>query len=75
MGYASSALSLLSNYLFDQLSQTHRLQLTIDVANIASCKGAEKCGYVKEGILRSSGFNPQSPEDCYVFSKVRNQEG
>jgi RimJ/RimL family protein N-acetyltransferase len=72
-GFASEALRLLSDYLFDSREQHHRHQLTIENLNEASCRVAEKCNFDKEGILRSSGFPPDSPADCFVYSKIRER--
>ena len=72
-GFASAGLHLLSNYLFENMDQYHRHQLTIDTSNEASCRVAENCDFYREGILRNCGFNQKSPEDCFVYSRVRTQ--
>ena len=70
-GYASEALRLLSDYLLTENTGLHRIQLTIETSNLASCRVAEKCDFQREGILRSSGFPPEH-FDCYVYSKIRS---
>jgi len=69
-GFASAGLKLLSEYLFDNREQHLRHQLTIETSNLASCRVAEKCDFLLEGTLRSSGFPLESPADCFVYSKI-----
>ena len=70
-GYAGQALKLLTDLLFDEKVNVHRLQLTIAVWNTASWRVAERCGFLREGMLRSCGFDAQDPEDCFIYSKTR----
>ena len=69
-GYASAGLRLLSQKLFEERPQAVRHQLTIECGNTASWKVAERCGFVREGILRSAGFGDK-PADTFVYSAVR----
>ncbi|TDI60606.1 MAG: N-acetyltransferase [Alphaproteobacteria bacterium] len=69
--YASQAARLLSDHLFEARPQFHRHQLTIDVDNVASWYVAEHCGFQREGILRSAGFDPDNPSDDYIYSRIR----
>lgn len=72
-GYASEALRLFSELLFEQHPECHRLQLIIEVENYASARLAENCGYASEGILRKAGYSaPDEPSDCFVYSQVRD---
>ena len=70
--YASQAARLLSDHLFDARPQFHRHQLTIEVDNTASWHVAEGCGFQREGILRSAGFDPDNPSDDYIYSRIRS---
>jgi RimJ/RimL family protein N-acetyltransferase len=70
--YASQAARLLSDHLFEARPQFHRHQLTIEVDNIASWHVAERCGFQREGILRSAGFDPDNPSDDYIYSRIRS---
>lgn len=74
-GYASQALRLISDLLFDQRPSCHRLQLIIETWNTASWRLAEACGYQREGVLRKSGYSSAEPEDCYIYSRVRGDAG
>ncbi len=69
-GYATAGLKLLSNRLFAERPNVVRHQLTISCENTASWKVAERCGFVREGILRASGFGDR-PADTFVYSRVR----
>ena len=70
-GFASQAVRLLSDYLFAQQPNVYRQQLMIEVWNTASWKLAERCGFVREGLLRSSGFGAGDPADCFIYSRTR----
>jgi RimJ/RimL family protein N-acetyltransferase len=72
-GYASEAVRLFSDYLFEQRPGCHRLQLIIETWNAASARLAEACGYASEGTLRKAGYSsPDEPSDCFVYSRVRD---
>ena len=51
--------------------QCYRLQLIIEVCNTASWRVAERCGYIREGLLRSAGFGHSDPSDCFIYSRTR----
>jgi ribosomal-protein-alanine N-acetyltransferase len=70
-GYATAALSQLSEMLFREQPGCFRLQLMIEVWNTASWKVAERCGYIREGLLRSSGFGSGDPSDCFIYARTR----
>ena len=70
-GYAAQATRLLTAWLWAQRPNCHRLQLLIDVDNEPSWRLAEACGYQREGVLKSAGFDLDNPEDCYVYAQVR----
>jgi RimJ/RimL family protein N-acetyltransferase len=68
-GYATRALGLLSHWLFDEVGVA-RIQLQADLRNEASLRVAEKAGFTREGVLRSSRFNARRGErvDFVMFS-------
>ncbi len=70
-GYAAQALRLFSDFLFSTKSNFYRQQLIIEVWNTASWKVAERCGFVREGVLRSCGFGEGDPADCFVYSRTQ----
>jgi RimJ/RimL family protein N-acetyltransferase len=57
-GLTTRALQLISAWLVAELG-AERVQLRADVLNVASRRVAEKAGFVMEGVLRSSDFNPR----------------
>ena len=72
-GYGSEALRLLSDLLFAQHAECHRLQLIIPVENFADARTVEHCGYAAEGTLRKAHYTaPGEPADCLVYSRVRD---
>ena len=68
-GHATRALRLLSHWLLDDLGVA-RVQLQADVRNEASLRVAEKAGFTREGVLRSSRYNARRGErvDFAMFS-------
>lgn len=69
-GYATDALRLFSDLLFAGRPGVYRQQLLIEVWNTPSWKLAERCGFLREGVLRSSGFGPGDPADCLIYSRT-----
>jgi RimJ/RimL family protein N-acetyltransferase len=69
-GAASEAVGLLVDHLFATTSEVHRLQLIIEAWNVASWKLAERCAFVREGLLRGAGFGAD-PADCYIYARTR----
>jgi RimJ/RimL family protein N-acetyltransferase len=70
-GAASEAVKLFSDYLFETNPDFYRLQLIIEAWNVASWKLAERCGFVREGLLRSAGFGAADPADCFIYCRTR----
>jgi len=70
-GYAGEALRLLTELVTRDRPHCYRLQLLIEVWNTASWKVAERCGYIREGMLRSAGFGVGDPSDCFIYSRTR----
>jgi RimJ/RimL family protein N-acetyltransferase len=47
-----------------------RLELLISVENDASKRVAERCGYVREGVLRSLHVKQDVREDTEIWSRL-----
>jgi RimJ/RimL family protein N-acetyltransferase len=47
-----------------------RIELLISVDNPASQKVAERCGYVREGVLRNAYVKPGRREDTEIWSRL-----
>ncbi len=69
-GYAAQALRLLSDLLFAGADPYRRQQLMIEVWNTASWKVAERCGFLREGVMRASGLGEGEPADSFVYSRT-----
>ena len=70
-GYAAPAVAMFADLLFEQRPGVHRLQLMIEVWNTASWRLAERCGFVREGLVRSSGFGESDPGDSFLYARTR----
>ncbi len=68
-GVATEALRLLTAWGFAELDAV-RLELMISAGNEASKRVAERCGYVREGVLRSVYVKPGRWEDTEVWSRL-----
>jgi RimJ/RimL family protein N-acetyltransferase len=68
-GLTTRALRLISAWLLETVG-ARRVQLRADVFNLPSQRVAEKAGFVREGVLRGSGYNPRQgrPVDYAVYS-------
>lgn len=51
-----------------------RLELLISVANQPSRRVAARCGYVREGILRSYHVKQEIREDTEIWSRLADDE-
>lgn len=69
-GYGHAALEALTEWAFT-LDEVARLQLHVEPANEASWRTAERCGYQREGLLRSWERVGAERRDMYVYSVVR----
>jgi RimJ/RimL family protein N-acetyltransferase len=71
-GYAVEALKLFSDLLFAEKPAAKRLQLLVPTWDDRSARRVEDAGYASEGILRKAGFGAEGPEDCILYSRVRD---
>ena len=69
-GVATAAVSALTRWAFDE-QQLERLTLLIEVANVASTRVAERCGYVLEGVRRNAYVKPGLRGDTAVYARLR----
>jgi RimJ/RimL family protein N-acetyltransferase len=68
-GVATAALGLLTEWALSELG-LQRLELRISVENGASKRVAERCGYVREGVLRSVHVKDGLREDTEIWSRL-----
>jgi len=64
-GVATEGLRQLTEWAFGE--GMLRLELLISVENAASKKVAERCGYVREGVLRNMYLKPGRREDTEIW--------
>ena len=68
-GVATAALRLLTDWAFGELGLL-RVELLISAENPASKRVAERCGYLREGVLRSLHFKQERREDTELWSRL-----
>lgn len=66
-GVAPRAVSLLSRWAMESL-EVARLELFVEVGNVASERVAEKAGFQREGVLRAYDDGLDGPIDLVMFS-------
>jgi RimJ/RimL family protein N-acetyltransferase len=68
-GNGTAILDALTRWAFEELN-AHRAFLLISVENVASLRVAERCGYVKEGVLRSLHVKQGIRGDAALWSRL-----
>ena len=68
-GVATAMLDALTRWALDEL-RALRVTLIIDVENRASSRVAERCGYVLEGVMRSSYLKDDVRIDAGLWSRL-----
>jgi len=71
-GIAARALRLATDYALGEVG-LDRVELLISTSNTPSLKVAERCGYQREGVLRSLYVEPGRREDMVVYSRLRGE--
>lgn len=64
-GFGTEGLSAMTRFCFEN-TELKRLWTKVDVRNIASCRILEKCGYIKEGLVRQ-GKMVNTWCDYYIY--------
>jgi RimJ/RimL family protein N-acetyltransferase len=68
-GVATAALRALTDWAF-LAEDALRIELLISVQNAASKRVAQRCGYVREGVLRSVYFKQDLSDDIEIWSRL-----
>lgn len=68
-GAATAMLDLLTRWAFEEL-EMQRAYLIIHVENVASERVAERCGYVREGVMRSILLKADQRIDAGLWSRL-----
>jgi RimJ/RimL family protein N-acetyltransferase len=72
-GVATRMLALLTQWAFDELGVL-RIALIIDAANPASERVAARCGYVREGVMRSTHLKNGIRIDAGIWSRLASDQ-
>jgi RimJ/RimL family protein N-acetyltransferase len=68
-GFASGMLRELTRWAFAE-ADAARIYLIVDVENAASSRVAERCGYVREGVMRSIHLKDDARIDAELWSRL-----
>lgn len=72
-GYMFEALNLIIQYAFNDL-KLHRLEAGVMPSNQASYKLLERCGFVREGLLRKNVHINGRWEDHYIYGLLNEND-
>lgn len=72
-GLATEAVRLLAGWAFDVLGLV-RLEMFIEPDNFASQRVAERCGFTREGLLRSRWVSKGQRRDSIVYGLLAHEE-
>jgi RimJ/RimL family protein N-acetyltransferase len=70
-GVASRALRAVTVWMFAHVG-LHRIELLHSTGNAASCRVADKAGYVFEGIKRQQGLHADGWHDMHLHARLRH---
>ena len=68
-GVATALLRELTRWALDEL-RAQRIVLLIDAENAGSLRVAERCGYVREGVMRSAWVKQDRRADQEIWSRL-----
>ncbi|PRA08330.1 hypothetical protein CQ010_17565 [Arthrobacter sp. MYb211] len=71
-GAVSAALDALTVWAL-KLAAIHRVELYIEPWNEGSWRAAEKCGFTREGLLRSWQLIGTERKDMYCYSRLKTE--
>ena len=69
-GVATAAAQLAARYAIEELGFV-RVEIVVEVENLASQRVADKTGARREGLLRRRLMNRENPRDAVMYSLVR----
>lgn len=69
-GYGTESLAAMTNFCFEK-TELQRLWTEVDVRNVASQRILEKCGYLKEGLIRQ-GKMVSTWCDYYIYGILKS---
>ncbi len=71
-GIMTRAVRVLEKFAFEQMG-VNRVQIRVDTRNLPSQGVAERCGYVREGVLRASYVLRGEATDTVIFAKLKSE--
>lgn len=71
-GYGTDAIRQVLRYCFDEL-ELRRVDLHTDDDNVRGKRCYEKCGFVREGLLRDHRLRNGKPVDAVVMAVLRDE--
>jgi RimJ/RimL family protein N-acetyltransferase len=69
-GFVTASLDTLTSWALS-LEEVHRVHLYVEPTNVGSWRAAERCGYSREGLLRSWQEIGSERKDVFMYSAVR----
>lgn len=71
-GYGTDAMKVLIRFIFEQMN-VNKIKLFVYSFNERAVKSYEKCGFVKEGVLRQEMYRDGKYHDEYVMGVLRDE--
>lgn len=71
-GLAADAIQRVLRYAFDELA-LRRVQLYVDEDNLRGIRCYEKCGFVREGLLRGYRLREGKPVNEVIMAVLRDE--
>ena len=71
-GYGTESLLAMTEFCFEH-TELKRLWAEVDIRNTSSWKMLEKCGYVREGLIRQ-GKMVNTWCDYYIYAKLKEEK-
>ncbi len=71
-GYGTDAMKVLVKFIFEQMN-INKVKLFVYSFNERAVKSYEKCGFVREGVLRQEMFRDGKYNDEYVMGILRDE--
>lgn len=68
-GYGREAMSLLCDFCFQEMN-LHKLKVSVLAFNTAAIRCYERCGFVREGVLKEEIFRRGAYQDVVLLAKL-----
>ncbi len=68
-GYGTEAMALLTSFCFREMN-LHKVKVSVFDFNAAAIRCYEKCGFVREGVLRGEIFRDGAYRDVVLMAKI-----